>query len=106
MFLVLRKRWILGSSEDGMEVPLVALAARMTRWAIVGRRSHPKKHDKPYLLSYSYEINLLASSTQNCLGLCYITLLINCHCQTHGENAVSSTTVNLAFRRLQPKYKK
>ena len=43
---------------------------------------------------------------QNHIGLRYTTLLINCHCQTHGENAVSRSTVNLAFRRLQPKITK
>ena len=31
-FLTLRKRWIVGGGEVGMEVPVVALAARMTRW--------------------------------------------------------------------------
>ena len=40
------------------------------------------------------------------LGLRYTTLLINFHCQTHGENAVRRSTVNLAFRRLQPKITK
>ena len=39
-------------------------------------------------------------------GLLYTMLLINCHSQTHGENAVSRSTVNLAFRRLQPKITK
>ena len=43
---------------------------------------------------------------QNRLGLRYKTLLINCHCQSHGDNAVSRSTVNLAFRRLQPKITK
>ena len=43
---------------------------------------------------------------QNRPGLRYTTLPINCHCQTHGDNAVSKSTVNLAFRRLQPKNKK
>ena len=65
-----------------------------------------KKHGIPYLLSSSYEINLLENSMQNCLGLRYTTLLINCHRQTHGDNVVSKSTVNLAFRRLQPKIKK
>ena len=65
-----------------------------------------KNHGRPYLLSSSYEINLLANSMQNRLGLRYTTLLINCHCQTHGNNAVSRSTVNLAFRRLQPKITK
>ena len=62
-----------------------------------------KKHVRPYLLSSSSEINLLANSMQNCLGLRYTTLLINCHRQTHGDNAVRNSTVNLSFRRLQPK---
>ena len=43
---------------------------------------------------------------QNFLGLCYTTLLINCHSYTHGENAVIKSTVNLTFRRLQPKITK
>ena len=37
------------------------------------------------------------------LGLRYKTLLINCHSQTHGDNAVCRSTVNLAYRRLKPK---
>ena len=65
-----------------------------------------KKHGRPYLLSYSSEINLPANSMQNRLGLRYTTLLINCHRQTHGENSVSKSTVNLSFRRLQPKITK
>ena len=32
---------MVGGGEVGMEVPVVALAARMTRWAVDGRRSHP-----------------------------------------------------------------
>ena len=40
------------------------------------------------------------------LGLRYTNLLINCHRQTHGENEVCRSTVNLAFRRLQPKITK
>ena len=35
------KRWIVGGCEVGVEVPVVALAARMTRWAIRGRYYHP-----------------------------------------------------------------
>ena len=62
-----------------------------------------KKYGITYLLSSSYEIYLLTDSTPNRLGLCYKTLLINCHRQTHVNNAVSRSTVNLAFRRLQPK---
>ena len=37
------------------------------------------------------------------LGLRYTTLLINCHRQTHGDNEVCRSTVNLAYRRLLPK---
>ena len=37
------------------------------------------------------------------LGLRYTTLLINFHRQTNGDNAVCRSTVNLAYRRLQPK---
>ena len=69
-------------------------------------RNLPKKHGRPYLQSSYYEINMLANSTQNRLGFHYETLLINFHCQTHGDNALSRSTVNLAFRRLQPKITK
>ena len=64
------------------------------------------KDGRPYLLSSSYEINLLENSFQNHLVLRYAMLLINCHRQKHGENGVSSSTFNLAFRRLQPKITK
>ena len=53
-----------------------------------------KNHVRPYLLSSSYEINLLANPIQNFLVLRYTTLLINCHFQTHGENEVSRSTAN------------
>ena len=43
---------------------------------------------------------------QNCVDLRYTTPPINCRCQTHGDNAVSRSTVNLAFKRLQPKIRK
>ena len=69
-------------------------------------RNVSKNHGRPYLLSSYYEINLLANSMQTRLGLCYTTILINFHHQTHGDNAVSRPTVNLAFRRLQPKITK
>ena len=39
---------------------------------------------------------------ENRLSLLYTTILINFRCHTHGENAVSRSTVNLAFKRLQP----
>ena len=43
---------------------------------------------------------------QKRLGLCYTTLLINYHRQTHGDNWVIRSTVNLDFRRLQPEITK
>ena len=70
------------------------------------RGKNEKKNGRPYLLSSSYEINLLANSTQNRLGLFYTTLLINCHRHTQGEDVVSKSTVDLALRRLQPKITK
>ena len=65
-----------------------------------------KKHGRTYLISSSSEINLIDNSMGKCLGLRYTTLLINCHCQTNGDNAVCRSTVNLAYRRLQPKITK
>ena len=43
---------------------------------------------------------------KNRLGLRYTTLLINFHCHTHGYKAVIRSTIDLAFRRLQPKITK
>ena len=62
-----------------------------------------KNHGRTYLLSYFYEVYLLANPMPECIGIRYTTLLINCHRETHGNNAVSRSTVNLAFRILQPK---
>ena len=65
-----------------------------------------KYHVRPYLLSSSSEINLLANSMQNRLGHFYTTLPIHFHLHTHGYNAVIKSTVNLAFRVFQPKITK
>ena len=43
---------------------------------------------------------------QNRLGLCYTTPLLNYHCQTQGDNAVSRSTGDLSFRRLIQKITK
>ena len=43
---------------------------------------------------------------ENRLEIHYITLLINCHLHTHGDNVLSNPTVNLDFRILQPKITK
>ena len=57
----------------------------------------------PYLLSNMEELNILADSMENRLGLRYTTQLINCHRHQNGFDAVCKSTVNLAFLRLQPK---
>ena len=57
----------------------------------------------PYLLSNLDELNLLAYSMENRLGLRYKTQLINCHRYWNGFDAVCKSTVNLVFLRLQPK---
>ena len=43
---------------------------------------------------------------QNLLGLRYTTLLDKSHRQTHGDNEMSSSNVNVAFRKLKPKINK
>ena len=57
----------------------------------------------PYLLSNLYELNILADSMENRLGIRYTTLLINFHRHQNGFGAVCKSTVNLSFLRLQPK---
>ena len=54
------------------------------------------------LYLHFYQINLIDNSIERRLVLKYTTLLINCHRQTNGDNAVCRSTVNLAFRRLLP----
>ena len=66
-----------------------------------------KNHGRPYLLSSSYEINLLSQiQRKTVLALSIQRSFINCHFHTHGENAASRSTVNLDFRRLEPKITK
>ena len=60
----------------------------------------------PRLVNSSSEINMLANSMQNRLGLRNTTILINCHCQTKVGNAVSRSNFNLAFRKILPKLTK
>ena len=61
-----------------------------------------KKHGRPYLISSSYEINLIANSMERRLGLRCTTLLIHCRCKTKSDNAVCISTVHLAYKRIQP----
>ena len=49
---------------------------------------------------------MFANPMENRIGLNYTTLLIKCHRHTHGDNAVSRPTVNLAVRIIQPKITK
>ena len=62
-----------------------------------------KRRGRPSLISYSHEINLIAYSMERRRGLQYTTLLIYCHRHTKGDNAVCRSTVNLVYKRLQPK---
>ena len=57
----------------------------------------------PYLLSNLDELNILADSMENRLGLSYTTQLINFNHYQNGFDAVCRSTVGLAFLRLQPK---
>ena len=79
------------------------MISSLEKWVKYTGNNETKKHGRPYLISSSSEINLIANFIEKCLGLCYPTILINCHCQTNDVNAVCIPTVNLAYRRLQPK---
>ena len=62
------------------------------------------RHLNPsYLVSNMNELNLLANSTENRLGITYTTKLINFHRHENSIDAVCRSTVNLAFLRLAPK---
>ena len=60
-------------------------------------------YGRPCLVNSFSKINMLVNSIQHCLGLRYTIILINFHCHTQGYNAVSGSTVDLAFRILPPK---
>ena len=68
-----------------------------------GNNNVTRHLNPPYLVSNMDELNILANSTENRLGISYTTKLINCHCRQNGVGAVCRSTVNLAFLRLQPK---
>ena len=68
------------------------------------RNNNVTRHlNPPYLVSNLDELNILAYSMENRLGLVYTTKLINCHRHRNGFDAVCRSTVNLAFLRLAPK---
>ena len=70
-----------------------------------GNNNVTRHLNPPFLLSYYDELNILADSIENRLGLRYTTLLINCHRHQNDFDAVFKSTVNLAILRLQPKIK-
>ena len=66
--------------------------------------NYVRRHlNPPYLVLNLDEINILADSMENRLGLTYTTKLINFHRHQNDFDAVCRTTVNLAFLRLTPK---
>ena len=68
-----------------------------------GNNNVTRHLNQPYLLSNLDELNILADSMENRLGISYTTQLINCHRYRNYFDAVCRSTVNLAFLRLQPK---
>ena len=58
---------------------------------------------RPYLISSSYEINIIAKSMKRRLGLRYTTFLLNCNHQKNSDNAVCRSTIDLSYRRIRPK---
>ena len=54
------------------------------------------------LYLHVYEINIISNPMERRPVLRYSTLLINCHRQKNGVNAVCRSTINLAYRRLLP----
>ena len=68
-----------------------------------GNNNVTRHLNPPYLLSNLDELNILADSMENRLGLRYTTQLINCRRYRNGVDAVCRSTVNIAFLRLQPK---
>ena len=62
------------------------------------------RHLNPlYILSNLNELNILADSMENRIGLRYTNHIINGHRHDNGFDAVCKSIVNLAFLRIQPK---
>ena len=68
-----------------------------------GNNNVTRHLNPPYLLSNLDELNILADSMENRLGISYPTQLVNFHRYRNGFDAVCRSTVNIAFLRLQPK---
>ena len=68
-----------------------------------GKNNLTRHFNPSYLVSNVDELNLLANSMENRLGITYTTKLLNCHCHQNSVDAVCRSTVNLAFLRIAPK---
>ena len=68
-----------------------------------GNNNLTRHLNPPYLLSNLDELNFLANSMENRLGITYTTKLLSCHRHQNGFDAVCRSTVNLSFFRLQLK---
>ena len=68
-----------------------------------GNNNLTKHLNPPYLVSNVDELNLVANSMENRLGVTYTTKLLNCHRHQNGVDAVCRSTVNLAFLMIAPK---
>ena len=68
-----------------------------------GNNSVTRHLNPPYLVSNLGELNILADSMENRLGIMYTTKLINCHRHQNGVDAVCRSTINIALLRLAPK---
>ena len=69
-----------------------------------GNNYNLSRHFNPsYLVSNVDEINLLANSMENRLGITYTTKLLNFHRHQNGVDAVCRSTANLSFLRLTSK---
>ena len=67
------------------------------------RRNGIRKVNRPHLIIFSSEIDLLTNSMQSCLCLRYLALLIDCHRQAQGDNVVIRFTVSLSFSMILSK---
>ena len=69
----------------------------------IGNNNLKRHFNPPYLVSNVDEINVLANSMENRLGITYNTKLLNCHPHQNDVDAVCRSTVNPAFLRIAPK---
>ena len=68
-----------------------------------GNNNVTRHLNPPYLLSNLDELNILADSMENRLGIRYTTQIINFHRYQNVFDAVCKSTVNLDFLRIQHK---